>query len=499
MQIGAWYKRYEITICNALLGLYLPSMSNMFRPAITLMNKLRYPHKLMVLGMIYIVAVTVLFFSLYTNLSRDMYSSRRQLEGLALIKPVSRTMQFMQQHRGLELGLIDGSESMRKAHNAKENDINAALDELERQLPSDLSSGEEWKNIKTHWEGLREGRFTGTSEESFAAHTDLINRLQIFMVSIADLRGLTLETDIGIYYSIETAISALPRALERMGQIRAYGTGILASNQASVLQQHRILELITELRNTTHLLVINLNKTGQYNPGMQDRLSHVSGDIDKLEQQITGILISNVLTKNFLVSSEKFYLLTTEVIDEGYEQLYQTLLPTTEVLIKARIQREKSELFVIGGIALLLLLAASYLIIGGYYSMIDGIRSLVRSAQNFARGDMSERVRLDSRDELRHVGNSFNEMADGFNSLLVARLEGKERLLSIVNTSLDALIQMDSNGLITGWNNQAKMYFGWAYEEAAGRELSKTIIPPRYREAHNLGFKRYLASGEGLA
>ena len=111
---------------------------------------------------------------------------------------------------------------------------------------------------------------------------------------------------------------------------------------------------------------------------------------------------------------------------------------------------------------------------------------------------MRERICLDTRDELSRVGDSFNEMAEGFSSLLVARLEGKgERLRSIVDTALDALIQMDANGLVTGWNQQAEKCFGWTYEEAVGRPLSETIIPPRYREAHTRGLKRFWLRAKG--
>ncbi|OGS94261.1 MAG: hypothetical protein A3H31_03885 [Gallionellales bacterium RIFCSPLOWO2_02_FULL_57_47] len=475
------------------------TMNNLFRPAISLMNKLRYTHKFMVLALIYLIAVTVVFYSLYTNLSREIYRSQRELEGLALIRPVARTMQIMQQHRGLELGLIGGKESMRTAHDAKENGIDAALAELERQLPADLSSGVDWKNIKAGWESLRGGALAGTTEESFAAHTDLIDQLQMFMVNIADLRGLTLDSDIDLYYSIDTAVNALPRALEKMGQMRAYGTSVLASKQISEYQQHRMLELITELRSAFKTLGISLDKTAFHNPSMQDRLLLVSGDIGKLEQQITSLLLTDVLSQFFATSSESFYMLATEAIDEGYAQLYQTLLPATESLINARIQREQNELLISAAIASLLLLAASYFFIGVYHSMIDSIRSLARSAQNFANGNLYERIHLDTRDELSRVGDSFNEMADGFNLLLVTRLEGKERLLSIVDTALDAVIQMDANGLITGWNKQAEQCFGWAYGEAVGRKLGETIIPPRYREAHTRGLKHFLESGDGPA
>jgi PAS domain S-box-containing protein len=67
---------------------------------------------------------------------------------------------------------------------------------------------------------------------------------------------------------------------------------------------------------------------------------------------------------------------------------------------------------------------------------------------------------------------------------------------SIVDTALDAVVTMDGDGIITGWNRQAEAAFGWTCEEAVGRSMSQTIIPPRYREPHSRGLHRYLATGE---
>ena len=77
--------------------------------------------------------------------------------------------------------------------------------------------------------------------------------------------------------------------------------------------------------------------------------------------------------------------------------------------------------------------------------------------------------------------------------------ESQEKLRAVVDTALDAIVQMDSNGIITGWNIQAEKTFGWSSEEAIGKLLHETIIPPQYREAHIQGLKRFQVSGEGQA
>jgi PAS domain S-box-containing protein len=78
-------------------------------------------------------------------------------------------------------------------------------------------------------------------------------------------------------------------------------------------------------------------------------------------------------------------------------------------------------------------------------------------------------------------------------------LDASRRYREIVETAFDAFIGIDSNGVIMDWNAQAGATFGWSRSEAIGQTLSHLIIPERYREAHERGLRRYLATGEGPA
>jgi PAS domain S-box-containing protein len=71
------------------------------------------------------------------------------------------------------------------------------------------------------------------------------------------------------------------------------------------------------------------------------------------------------------------------------------------------------------------------------------------------------------------------------------------RLRSIFDSALDAVVTMNDDGRITDWNPMAEKIFGWSRSDAIGRPMTDTIIPPRYREAHARGLRRFLATGEG--
>ena len=71
------------------------------------------------------------------------------------------------------------------------------------------------------------------------------------------------------------------------------------------------------------------------------------------------------------------------------------------------------------------------------------------------------------------------------------------RSKAIINTALDAVLLMNSEGNILDWNPAAERIFGWQRAELLGKELASHIIPERLREAHRRGLAHLLATGEG--
>lgn len=65
----------------------------------------------------------------------------------------------------------------------------------------------------------------------------------------------------------------------------------------------------------------------------------------------------------------------------------------------------------------------------------------------------------------------------------------------IVETALDAIVVIDETGIVVDFNPAAVSIFGYAREEAMGRQISELIIPPSLRSAHGNGMKTYLESG----
>ena len=75
--------------------------------------------------------------------------------------------------------------------------------------------------------------------------------------------------------------------------------------------------------------------------------------------------------------------------------------------------------------------------------------------------------------------------------------EDAARLHAMMDTSQDALIQMNAKGDIVGWSAQAQGILGWTNKQAVGQELANLIIPVPLRAAHKKGLEHFMVTGEG--
>jgi PAS domain S-box-containing protein len=77
--------------------------------------------------------------------------------------------------------------------------------------------------------------------------------------------------------------------------------------------------------------------------------------------------------------------------------------------------------------------------------------------------------------------------------------DSETKLRAIAESARDAILMMDTGGLITYWNPAAELIFGYTKEEVAGKNLHELLAPQRYHEAHKAAFPRFVETGQGEA
>ncbi|MBK9446854.1 MAG: methyl-accepting chemotaxis protein [Betaproteobacteria bacterium] len=417
-------------------------MQALFSPAIAIMNRLRYTQKFGVMGLLMVVAIALLMGSLYRALDANIQSSRAELQGIASVKPTQQLIQFLQQHRGMSAGVLAGNEAMKEKRAAKAKEVAATLKTVEAAASPELAGGKAWKAIVAEWGQIDADVLGWTGVESFSRHTALIEAVLTFMTDIADATALTLDPEIDSYYLIDTVMNKAPYALERLGQMRAKGTGILTKKQLAPQQQVEMNTLMAELNGALRPLKGNLEKTARFNPDLQGKLAQATKDYLESAGQINTVILEDMMLGSFAMAPGEYFQMTTVAIDKGYKQMFEFMLPTLENLIQRRIDKLQGELRMTIGLAILMLVVVGYFSAGTYFATIASIRQLADTAHTLSTGDLRSRIDLGTRDELKLVGDSFNEMANAFSSLLRNVQAGADQVLSASHRMAESSTQI---------------------------------------------------------
>jgi len=446
-------------------------MKRLFTPAISLMNQFNYRKKFALLGLISLMALSVLIYSLFLVLNQVVENSKHQLQGLELISPISKMIQQVQKHRGLSAGYLGGNEGMLNKRARRESNIYSKIKNLEKSLPSHLSSSNNWIKIKNNWNNLVISGFKDSVADNFVKHSYLLNQLQFFKVMIADEYELTFNSKIDAFYLIDTSINKLPDALEELDQIRAFGTNLLAKKHASDYQKVEMMALISRLELAINQLKINLKKTARFNQRISHQLSLTSDDISQSAQNVINLVESDILNKQFSTSADNFFLQSSTAIDKSYTDLYSILLPATEILINRRLKQARNTLYISIAISMMLMIMVIYFGLGIYFSMTGGVQSLTRSLQLFADGKLDQRIHLNTEDELNQIGNGFNQLAEKIAFLLANAEHNQMKLQQVLDGLLTMAGILSPDGTLDFANSTPLKLSGLTQDDVLGKKL----------------------------
>lgn len=132
-----------------------------------------------------------------------------------------------------------------------------------------------------------------------------------------------------------------------------------------------------------------------------------------------------------------------------------------------------------------------------YISCIEDIqaRKEAEASLRLLRADLSRRVE-ERTEDLRSANQMLlKTMTRQAESEQLLRIREHE-IRAVIDNAHDAYIGVDEAGVLVDWNKQAELTFGWSREEAIGRRLDETILPPRLRQKYREHLRRFLATGK---
>ncbi|WP_341645162.1 methyl-accepting chemotaxis protein [Thauera sp. SDU_THAU2] len=406
-------------------------MKTLFVPAIRLLDRMNYPFKFMLIMFVCFATALALLAQVYISLRQNMDVAEREIAGLTLFDAGFDVVLLTQQHRGLSAGVLGGSTEMVPQREAKAGELQAALSKLDAAIGADPL----WRPLQPPWAPIR-GELDRLARsatqlggpESFRAHTEVIARLLHWLGDVGDASGLALDPDAASANLVTPLLTSLPELSERLGQLRARGTNIVARHELTRSDEHGVVALLAEIGRSEADLLERLGRAGKANAGLAGGLERMRSEITTAVSGVRTAVMRDIVDQQFTLSAPAYFALVTEAINVAVRNFNEVLRPQTGKLLHERLDRLAGQLQLQIVLSVVAMLVAGYLFIGVYLAILRSVRELSTGAQRFAAGDYRERVEFSARDELAEVAQQFNKMADEVAVLIREIQQGASQL-----------------------------------------------------------------------
>ncbi|WP_373229164.1 methyl-accepting chemotaxis protein [Cohnella sp.] len=389
-------------------------MKSFFRPSVAFMNRMRYPQKFALIGILLILPAIVSLYQYFGTLYDQRDYAKNERIGVEYINAVKPFMADIQRHRGLASAYLNGNAASKDKLLAKEAELKdeiGVIDAINEKYGKKLNTTNTWNKQKTAWIELEEIVMTLQPGESLERHTALVDGILDLIVEIADSSNLTLDPELETFYLMDSVVNRLPLLSEKMGLSRANGVAVAQNKTMTDAQKLALIILHEHISDTSRAHETGMRKIWVNYPDVRAELeqdvNHTSNSIhvflEKLDKEV-------IHAEEIKLSPDDYFALATNAIDEVLK-LFDLESAKLDQLLKERIDRISRMILVLIALMVVMLLIVFYLFSGFYISVKEVAAELQRVAHSMAQGDMTAEIRVATRDEMKLVIDSFNLMS----------------------------------------------------------------------------------------
>lgn len=304
------------------------------------LQNLRLTHKFIIMGLLALL-MTVVPSSLYfAHTAPTIAAAELENSGIAPLVALQSVVRLTQQHRGLSAGMLGGNvklEARRPETRDALTKVMAEFDGLLRPLMSEKRLAE-WRACQQRWVALEQAVAQRQLKpgESSAAHTALIAELLTLNGHLLDDYALSLDPSADSYALIYAAFVDAPALAERLGQLRAQGTGYLATG---TLQPENRATLVAVKSRAQELYGDMLGNLGKATAGNPDLKANLGDKASVLKAQIaTTLTLADqqlIQAAELTFPSETYFQTFTDTINAVYT-FNEVALKDLSILLQSR-------------------------------------------------------------------------------------------------------------------------------------------------------------------
>jgi hypothetical protein len=196
------------------------------RPALFVMNRLRYPQKFVLISLLFALPLALVMYLLISEINDRIEFAQKEIQGARYLRPLRHLLEHVTHSRSLAHDYASGRVSLQPELVRNQAEIEAdfeALAAAERELGTILKTASKYKVLREDQRFLKEKLLSLDPGDSDDLHTQLLADIRSLMAHVGDTSNLILDPDLDTYYLMDAVLLKLPEGADLSGQARMHG------------------------------------------------------------------------------------------------------------------------------------------------------------------------------------------------------------------------------------------------------------------------------------
>jgi PAS domain S-box-containing protein len=436
---------------------------SIFKPAIALMNWLKYPQKFFLISLLFMLPLALVMILLLSEINSRIEFTQKEIYGNAYLRSVNQLWryiprrqlilerQFYANSQNADQSLPPQSQELQDFQNKIDQEF-TLLSKVDSQLGGLMQTGDKLKQVKLVWQSLRNN---SKEVSALRSHDLLMEQLDYFRIHIVDFSNLILDPDLDTYYLMDAIANKLPEMQRLLHKLMQTEAEVVFNKELTNNNRELLISLVSLLKNNNNQIETNLERSFKNNPygNLRNSLGIPLRNFVVSISEINDYTHQLVRNNDRVPFTGSFYQQEMESTLEDSFTLWQQIIDRLDELLNYRIQGFAQRKQFILVFVLVIFIAIIYLFIGFYLSVMRTVHQLdIASKQMTVGGAIS--INLDSKDELSMVVRSFNNVA-------IALRESEEKYRSIFENSVDGIFQTTVDGKYINVNLALAEIYGY--------------------------------------
>jgi PAS domain-containing protein len=201
--------------------------------------------------LIFILPFAVVVYQLIAEIDVGIQFAQKERLGVKYNQALRSLLENVIEHRHLSNQYFDNKTNYQPKITIEQSQIDAdikSIDEVDCQLGETLKTTQRWTILKQKLQDIKAKALSLNRQESFEAHTKLIDGLLSLMLHVGDTSNLITDPVLDAYYLMDAVVTKLPPAIATTARVRDLNTEILADARISENEEAQITILSSSIK-----------------------------------------------------------------------------------------------------------------------------------------------------------------------------------------------------------------------------------------------------------